>query len=80
MSLRLAQHDEVVGIFRPRRSDNLQPGVERHIGARLTWTVAWPIEAGPYAGQFALLPNEELSPRLGWVPEEDVQFDEERAH
>lgn len=65
------QFDTVVGQFLPARADDLRDDAREQIGKALEWFVAWTIEEGQYAGQFALVPKQ---PVMGWVPQCDVEI------
>jgi predicted RNA-binding Zn-ribbon protein involved in translation (DUF1610 family) len=64
----IRQFDEFRATFRPRRTDDLKPNAEAHVGARYLWCASWIIEEGPYTGQWACTPMEVISPPFGWVP------------
>lgn len=67
---------EVVdALFDPRRTDDLKPGVADLIGWRGEWRADWSIEEGePFAGEWAMVPQEEEWIKLGvvWVPSGDL--------
>ncbi len=67
---------EVVdALFDPRRTDDLKPGVADLIGWRGEWRADWIIEEGePFAGEWAMVPQEEEWTKLGvvWVPSGDL--------
>ena len=76
----MQRFDNVTGIFCPRRRDDLKPAAVALIGQRLNLQVAWEIDEGEYAGEWALMAatGETLagtSPLPGgmWIPSGDVQ-------
>ena len=69
------------GTFRPKRTDDLKPGVAALIGKSTTWRRCWVIEADDseeYAGQTAWGPRED-DWCFTWAPECDIEFDEEKG-
>lgn len=65
----------VDALFDPRRTDDLKPGVADLIGWRGEWRADWIIEEGePFAGEWAMVPQEEEWIKLGvvWVPSGDL--------
>lgn len=92
----IQRFEVVTAAFRPRRTDDLAPGVERFIGAVGRWQAAWIIEPedaamcpnlAPYVGLCAVMPcYEQPGAGLdgwpgGWVPECDIErINEEDGH
>ena len=67
--------------FVPKRTDNLQPGIEKHIGKVFLFDLGFTKDEddGDYAGQttwmFSRAHDEELGPENAgrWVPDEDLE-------
>lgn len=74
--LGIEEHDKINAVFRPKRTDDLQPGCEEFVGRSGEFQAVWVIEDGPYEGQFAMwVPkdwNFEGFPAV-WVPECDLE-------
>lgn len=67
-----------VGTFKPKRTDDLKPGVVEFIGKSTTWITGWIIEAEDseqYAGQMTWLPRGE-GWTFGWAPECDIEWED----
>lgn len=73
------------GIFKPVNLKTLKKGLDVHIGKEFYFRYAWTIDeedGGPYGGQIAYsihlteeyIVGERITPRLGWVPEEDIEW------
>jgi hypothetical protein len=72
----LQQFARVTATYRPRRTDDLKTDTQRWIGYRGVWQAYWLIEDGPYAGEWAMLPDRpDVSPVPldgYWVPSGDL--------
>ena len=70
----LQQIDYITATYRPARADDLQEWAVPWVGFRATWTVAWWIEEGQFAGQWACIPqrHDEHLPPFGWAPLSDL--------
>jgi hypothetical protein len=67
----LNKFDIICGTFRPKRTDDLKPGLEEWIGRRTQWQLGWIIEeedGGDYIGQYAALARPASGFPYGWVP------------
>lgn len=67
----IEQFDKVTATFRPLRTDDLQPPeAAEWIGWRGEWLASWPVEDGPYKGQWAMAPMAPLGTYLpfAWTP------------
>lgn len=73
---------ERYGRFRPKRTDDLRPEVERLIGKRLLWRYAFRGDVDEdYPSQWRWLPDQRHHADLGeaatyWVPEEDIEWEQ----
>lgn len=76
--------DTVVATFAPKRTDDLKPGAAEFIGQRCVWQAAWPIEEGPYAGQWAMTwYGDSPRPPFAWTPLcdlTDIERTDEPSH
>lgn len=74
------QFDRVLGVFEPKRTDDLQNDAAQHIGKLYTWRAMWVIEDGPYEGEWAMgvdrMRVDRFSPEIkfAWVPESDIRI------
>ena len=83
--MEIAQFGRVSARFEPKRLDTLRPEARPHVGQTFEWLASWKIteeDGGPYVGQWAFTlaygPDyETAAPNFGWVPEEDLVFEEE---
>lgn len=72
---RTLQHnflEEIEGDFMPRRRDDLRDSARPCIGQRVAFYAGWIIEAGPYQGQWAMVPRAPISGLGTWVPRCDL--------
>ena len=70
--------------FEPKRLDTLRPEARPFVGQTFKWMASWKIteeDGGPYVGQWAFTLSyssvNEGQQNFGWVPEEDLVFEEE---
>lgn len=79
----MKQFDVVEAVFNPKRKDDLVEGAKCFIGRKMKWQAAWKLDAGPYAGQWAMMPMVDSSYALhmpfAWVPESDLEIQEAPA-
>lgn len=59
--------------FRPRRTDDLKPGLADQIGRHHVWTAGWLIDDEPYEGQWAMTTDPGSDFPYAWVPQEDLE-------
>lgn len=64
-------YDQVEAVFRPNNVDDLRDEIRQHVGQKFTWRASWVIEDGPYAGQWAMVPDNYLG---FWAPECDLSL------
>lgn len=64
--------------FEPQRTDDLHSGAVEHIGKVYDWVDMGLMEEGQFAGSRIFLTREVVDPWLGWVPECDLVWLEER--
>jgi len=64
--------DQIVGEFRPARTDDLRPEAVPLIGQTRLWEFVGYQDGGPYAGQAMWMPIP-FVPGIAWVPDEDIQ-------
>lgn len=78
----LKRSDIVDATLRPKRVDDLKPGMHAWIGRRCLWEVQWMIDeedGGDYVGQYAMMPIREPGclhrefPYI-WVPLCDLEI------
>ena len=70
------------GWFRPKRTDDLRPGVSSLIGQRLLWRYAFMGDADEsYPGQSRWMPDQRHHAEFGeaatyWVPDEEIEWED----
>jgi len=67
-----------IGEFRPHRTDDLHPEMEKLIGVKVGWLKAWTMgNDDPFPGEAAYVTDDERF-KGRWAPERDIVFDDSK--